>query len=98
MTDEQIITELEFDTANDEVKRSLVDNVRATVDIRVGAVVSELLTDEQQAEFERLQAAGDTQAVWEWLRASVVGVDMREIYESTLLTYLDEVKEQQSAL
>ena len=98
MTDEQIISELGFDVANEAVKQSLIENVRATVDIRAGAVVDEMLTDDQRAEFERLQAAGDNQAVWEWLRNSVLGADMSEVYESTLAAYLDELKAQQAAL
>jgi hypothetical protein len=93
MTDEDIIAALEFEDASDDVKQRAVDSVRAVVDIRVGGLIGEYLTDEQSAEFERLQQAGDDQAVWSWLRSEVTQVDMSEVYEATLQSYLEEVQD-----
>jgi len=90
MTDEQIIEKVGFTNAADAVKQQMVDGIRAIVELRVIGVVDALLTDEQGEEFEKLQAAGDNDAIWTWLRESVVGVDTREIYEAALADYLEE--------
>jgi hypothetical protein len=93
MTDEQIITAIGFDDASDELKKQVLESIRLAVDIRVGAIVGEYLTPEQSEEFDRLQQAGDDETIWKWLREEVMGVDMREVYEATLQSYLEEMQE-----
>lgn len=96
MTNEQIITELGFDGASDEVKQRMIDNTREIVEMRVTSILGELMTDEQSDEFQRLVDAGDDQAVWNWLRDTIVGVDVSEVYESALQDYLDDFKRRQA--
>lgn len=98
MTDEQILSYLGFESRSELFKRESIENIRAVVDIRAGAIVEEIMTDAQFEEFERLQAQGDRQVIWDWLRESVLGADMKEVYEATLLSYLDELKEQYAAI
>jgi hypothetical protein len=92
MTDEQIIEALGFEEAAEDIKKRAVDSVRSVVEIRSGAVVEEYLDDEQGAELERLKQAGDDEAVWSWLRG-ILGADMSEVYEATLISYLEEIKQ-----
>lgn len=92
MTDEQIISELGFSTADASMQQSVVENVRAIVDARVVGLVSEKMTDEQLVEFERLQATAEDAAVWEWLKTNVVGVDVSQVYEGILEDYIAEKK------
>lgn len=97
MTDEQIIQEVGFEQASDQIKQSAVDAIRATVDIRVGALIGELLTDEQADRLEELHQLEDKSQYWDFLRTEVAQTDMREVYEATLQSYLEEVKKQQAA-
>lgn len=92
MTDEQIISELGFATADATMQQSVVENVRAIVDARVVGLVSEKMTDEQLVEFERLQTTAEDAAVWEWLKTNVVGVDVSQVYEGILEDYIAEKK------
>ncbi len=93
MTDEEIIAAIGFENVSDEAKTQTVDSIRRTIEMRVIGIVGELITDEQEAKLDDLIAAGDNQAVWEWLRNDVVGVDTREVYESALLDYIANYKE-----
>lgn len=90
MTDEQIIEALGIGAASEEVQRSTVEGIRHVVELRVIGTVTNLMNDEQAAQFAELQAAGDNSAVWDWLRNDLVGVDMKEVYEAILKDYLDE--------
>lgn len=92
MTDEQIISTLGLEGASAEKQQELIDSIRRTIDLRVIGLVGEMISDEQEAKFDELIAAGDNQAIWDWLRTDVVGVDTREIYEATLQDYLDNYK------
>lgn len=94
MTDEQIITYLGFETASDEYKEFIVDSIRAVVEIRSSSIVEEAMDESQKKEFERLRQQGDDQVIWDWLRENVLGVDMREVYETSLQSYLEESKEE----
>lgn len=96
MTNEQIITELGFDGASDDVKQQMIDNTREIVEMRVVSMLGEFMTDEQSDEFQHIVDAGNDQAVWDWLREKIVGVDVSEVYESTLQDYLDDFKRRQS--
>lgn len=98
MTDEQIISALGFDEADEEMKARVVENARTIVELRVINVVSDLITDEQKPHFEALLSAGDTAAVWTWLREEVVGVDVSEVYAATLSDYIDDYLKRQAAL
>lgn len=90
MTDEQIIEALGIGAASEEVQRTTVEGIRHVVELRVIGTVTNLMNDEQAAQFAELQAAGDDGAVWDWLRNDLVGVDMKEVYEAILKDYLDE--------
>lgn len=94
MTDEQIITYLGFETASDEYKEFIVDSIRAVVEIRSSSIVEEAMDESQKKEFERLRQQSDEQVIWDWLRENVLGVDMREVYETCLQAYLEESKEE----
>lgn len=96
MTNEQIITEIDFDDASDEEKQQMVDNTRQIVEMRVVSILGELMTDEQSDEFQKLVDAGDNQAIWDWLRDTIVGVDVSEVYEAALRDYLDDFKRRQA--
>lgn len=92
MSNEEILQELGFEGADQAMKDRVIENVRTSVELRVIGIVSELITDDQEAEFEALQARGDSNAVWEWLRTQVVGVDVHDVYEAALRDYIDERK------
>lgn len=93
MSNEEILNELGLSNAPQDMKDRTVENIRTIVELRVMGVVTELMTDEQEAKFDELQAQGDSQAVWDWLRSEVVGVDVSEVYEATLKDYLEEKKQ-----
>ncbi len=90
MTDEQIIEELGIGSASEEIQRTTVEGIRHVVELRVIGTVTNLMTEEQAAQFSDLQQAGDDGAVWDWLRSDVVGIDMKEVYEAILKDYLEE--------
>lgn len=92
MTNEQILEELGFADADQEMKDRVVENARTIVELRVIGVITELMTDEQEAQFSELQAKGDNQAIWEWLKNDVTGVDVSEVYEATLKDYIEQRK------
>jgi|GEM_PF-1437356 len=92
MSNEEILQELGFGRADQAMKDRVIENVRTLVELRVIGIVSELMTDDQEAEFETLQAQGDSNAVWEWLRTQVAGVDIHDVYEAALRDYIDERK------
>lgn len=98
MTDEQIISALGFDEADEEMKARVVENARTIVELRVINVVSDLIAEEQKPQFEQLISAGDTAAVWAWLREEVVGADVSQVYEATLKDYIDDYLKRQAAL
>ncbi len=98
MSDEQIISALGFDEADDEMKSRVAENARTIVELRVINVVSDLITDEQKPRFQELLAAGDNPAVWDWLREEVVGADVSEIYAATLNDYIEEYLKRQATL
>lgn len=94
MTDEQIIEALRATTAPEAMRQMMVANVRKVVGLRAATAIEEMLSPEQQATYERLQAEGDEQAVWDWLRADIIGVDTSEVYEAMLKSYLEEMESQ----
>lgn len=94
MTDEQIIEALHIASAPAELQKMMVANTRKTVGLRTAGLIEGMLSAEQQAAYEQLQAAGNDQAVWDWLRSDVVGADVSEVYEATMRTYIDEVNSQ----
>jgi len=98
MTDEQIISTLGFETAGEEMRQRVIENIRTIVELRVIGVVSEAMTDEQQQTFESIRDSGDSEAMWKWLADEVTGVDVSEVYEATLKDYLDEYQENQANL
>ena len=49
MTNEQIITEIGFDGATDEVKEQMIDSIRQIVEMRVIGILGDLMSDEQAA-------------------------------------------------
>jgi len=89
MTDEQIIEDLRFTSADQTIKDRVVENVRTIVELRVIGIITDMMTDEQEATFNQLQEQGDNAAVWEWLKNDIVGVDVSEVYEATLKDYLE---------
>jgi hypothetical protein len=98
MTDEQILSAIGYDTADEAMKQAVIENIRTIVELRVVGVVSEQMSDEQLAAFTSLQESGDNQAIWQWLRSDVVGVDVSEVYEAILKDYIDQFLEDQKAL
>ena len=98
MTDEQIIEALDIADGSDELKKQVVGNTRDIVELRVIAILSELMTEEQSDEFQALVDTGDNQAVWDWLRTEVAGADVREVYEAALLDYIEEFKARQRSV
>lgn len=92
MTDEQIITALDIEDGTDEVKQHIVEATRHIVEARVIGIVTELMAEDQLADFEQLVAAGDDAAVWNWLRTNVVGADVSEVYEAALVDYIEEFR------
>lgn len=92
MTNEQILEELGFADADQEMKDRVVENARTIVELRVIGVITELMTDEQEAQFNELQAKGDNQAIWDWLKNDITGVDVSEVYEATLKDYIEQRK------
>jgi len=92
MTDNDILMKLGLDGADADVRQEAIDNVRTVVELRVIGIISDMIGDDQQAEFERLQGLDDTGAVWNWLQHEVVGVDVSEVYEAVLHDYLVELE------
>lgn len=95
MTNEQIITEIDFDGATDEVKQDVVNSIRQIVEMRMLGLMGDMMTDEQSDTFQEIVDSGNDQAVWDWLRETIVGVDVSELYETTLQGYLAEFKAKQ---
>ena len=94
MTDEQIIEALRATTAPEAMQQMMVANARKVVGLRAATAIEEMLTPEQQSVYEQFQGEGNDQAIWDWLRSEVVGVDVSEVYEATLKTYLEELESQ----
>lgn len=94
MTDEQIIEALRATTAPEAMQQMMVANARKVVGLRAATAIEEMLSPDQQAIYERLQSEGNEQAIWDWLRTDVVGVDVSAVYEATLKTYLEELESQ----
>lgn len=92
MTNEQIIEELGFTNADQEMKDRVVENVRTIVELRAIGIISELMTDEQAKTFAELQQQGDDSAIWDWLKSDIVGVDVSEVYEAALNDYIEQRK------
>ncbi len=95
MTDEQIIAELDLADASEDLKQRTVSNTRHIVEMRVIGTVTEIMSEDQADEFQALVEAGDNDAVWAWLRDSVVGVDVSQVYEAALKDYIEEFKARQ---
>jgi hypothetical protein len=93
MTDEEIIAAIGFEAATDDVQKRAVDSIRRTVELQIIGMLGDMITDEQEPKFNELMASGDNQAIWDWLKTDVVGVDTRELYEATLQEYLRKYKE-----
>lgn len=93
MTNDQILAELGFAESDEATKEQIIENVRTIVELRVVTIVTDTMTDEQLDQFNTLKAAGDDAAVWDWLKTSVVGVDVSEIYEEILAKYIEEKKD-----
>lgn len=98
MTDEQIITAIDFDDADEAQKTRVIENIRTIVELRVSNIVTELVPEDKKQKFNELMAGDDNDAVWQWLREEVVGVDVSEVYEATLKDYLDEYLANQALL
>ncbi|HRN97399.1 MAG TPA: hypothetical protein PLZ58_03085 [Candidatus Saccharibacteria bacterium] len=92
MTNEQIIEELGFTNADQEMKDRVVENVRTIVELRAVGIIGELMTEEQEKTFAELQDRGDDQAIWDWLKSDIAGVDVSEIYEAALRDYIEQRK------
>lgn len=92
MTNEQIIEELGFTNADQEMKDRVVENVRTIVELRAVGIIGELMTEEQEKTFAELQDRGDDQAIWNWLKSDIAGVDVSEIYEAALRDYIEQRK------
>lgn len=87
MTDDQILEKLGLTNVDDVSRKVLIAQVNNVVDKRLMNLVIELISDEQMDEFEKLQQAGDNEAVWTWLSAQL---NMDELYQGVLNDYLEE--------
>ena len=90
MTDGQVIEALGFNNASDQVKQRVIDSARETVEMRLMSLVSEMMDDNQSAEFQRITESGDNEAGWEYLKREVIKGDMTELYEATMKDYIDQ--------
>jgi hypothetical protein len=93
MTDDEILERLGLtDVSDTGVRREAIDNVRTIIELRVIGLVSDMIDDDNRAEFERLRESDDTGAVWNWLQSDVLGVDVSEVYEAALRDYLADIE------
>lgn len=89
LTDVQIAQELNI--TNPEVAKSVVLNIRTTVESRFANLLAELLSEEQLDQVEAMQQNNQEFAEIEtWVFAQVP--EAQEAYESLLQDHLDELK------
>lgn len=88
MTDQQIVEKLGLTDVDEATREVLVAQVRSITEKRLIGVVSDILTDEQQQEFEKVSTTGDDEAAWQWLNTNVTNID--ELREAVLTDYLAE--------
>lgn len=88
MTDDQIIEKLGLTDVDDESREVLVAQVNSVVEMRLMGLVESLLSDEQTEQLQQLIAAGDNQAVWQWLNSELTNID--ELRQGVLADYLEE--------
>lgn len=77
--------------ADDEKITSLLEHINATVEERVGAEITESLSDEQLKELLNLQDSGTDEQVGEWIAKNVP--NYAEIVEDNIALTVGEVVE-----
>lgn len=88
----QILQALRMEDAPADVQQEIIQSVQAVVENRLMMMVDEMLTDEQRAEFEKIQEENDAVAARLWLEQHVVNT--QELYAVLLSDYLAEKRAQ----
>ncbi|MDO4684298.1 MAG: DUF5663 domain-containing protein [Candidatus Saccharibacteria bacterium] len=88
----QILQALRMEDAPADVQQEIIQSVEAVVENRLMMMVDEMLTDEQRAEFEKIQEENDAVAARLWLEQHVVNT--QELYAALLGDYLAEKRAQ----
>lgn len=86
--DEKIEAALDLSNAPEDAKKDMIQGVKDIIENRLVLLVDEMLTDEQRAEFERIQQEKDAVEARLWLEKNVVNT--QELYVSLLDDYLAE--------
>ncbi|MCB9823092.1 hypothetical protein H6800_02350 [Candidatus Nomurabacteria bacterium] len=95
MTDEQIIEKLGIGNLPQEVQAETLKSINRVIEHRVIELVDDIMTDEQKLEF-KTKLADDQKSAWKWLSAEVT--DVKKMYDTALLDYLDEKTRKKSSI
>lgn len=87
---QQLIDKLKIQDLPAENQQALLDKIETAANLRFANSLTELLTEDQLAEAEKLQAAGKTdEQVVEWIQTQLPNYD--EILRAIILDLADEV-------
>lgn len=94
MTDEQILEAIGVQSAPEQIQKTMIESIRNTVGARTAIIIEDLMTPEQNDIYQRLQSEGNDQALWDWARNDILGVDVSELYEANLKSHLEDLNSQ----
>lgn len=93
MEDKQILQKLGMEGAPEELQQRTLQAFINTVELRLGGLIEDLLTDEQLKEFRKMEEASSSkEAIFKWL-SGIVG-NLQDLYDAIQLDYIDELNEQ----
>lgn len=91
MTTDQIIKELQIETADDAFRAEILKNITATADLKFARVVDEVMDDAEREEFAAFSEGKEPQEIAEWINAKYEGIS--EIYTGILEAVVSDLKE-----
>jgi hypothetical protein len=91
MTPEQILQELNIEAANDVTKASVLAKIATVAETRLVLLLDEILSDEQRARFEELEASKTPDAASDWFVAEFP--QLQDIYAGIVQDVVAEQKE-----
>jgi len=89
--DHNLLDQLGLDTLSKEDKDSLLAYLYDQLELRVGTVIAQQLSDQQLDEFEKLIDANQQEEALAWLQANYP--DYKKVVEAELKKLTDELKD-----
>lgn len=97
MSDEQILEKIGMQNAPEQSKKSMLDSIKETIELRLMNTIGAILTEEQVIELESMQKEGKSrEEMFSWLGEQLT--DMQEMYDSALTSYLEDFVKRQERL